>query len=77
MLTRKKSITVPADVLESVAPFIGEAGFSAYVTEALRQKAALAQLELLNSEMEQRCGPVPDDAMARFSEKVATAQRRR
>ena len=63
-LTKKKSVTIPADVIADFDLVGRGRSFSAYVTEALRHRIAIDKLELFVEEAEQKWGPVPDDVMA-------------
>lgn len=76
-LTRKKSVTIPADVADSVAEFSGGASFSAYVTAALRNQIAMDKLRLFAAEANEKWGPIPDGAHEQVLAELAAAKKRR
>jgi len=57
----KKSITVPADVMEEAYRLLGDSSFSAYVTNALRRQIQNDNLVQLVTELEADYGPITDE----------------
>ena len=66
--TVKKSVTIPADLIEQVGDVIGtEESFSAYVSEALRRKVEQDRLAELVRELEEANGPSDPAEVERWS----------
>ncbi|MER6999729.1 hypothetical protein [Streptomyces sp. NPDC000410] len=62
--TRKYSISIPEDLAETVKAKVGSGGFSAYVTEAVRQQMAMDKLSEIVDDHEVRFGPLSDQDLA-------------
>lgn len=75
-LTKKKSVTIPADVLSDFELVGRGRSFSAYVTEALRHRISMDKLELLVREAEDKWGEVPDAVMEQVRADKAAARAR-
>ena len=66
--TIKKSVTVPADLLQQIDALVPGGNFSAYVTQALRRQVERDNLNRLVDEMREEHGdPDPTD-VARWTE---------
>lgn len=71
--TRKYSISIPEDLAETVRAQVGPGGFSAYVTEALRDRVAMDKLTEIVDDHESRHGAFTDDELARADALLADA----
>lgn len=64
----KRSISLPASLVEEVERRIGNWGFSAVVAEALEQWLATAKLRELVESDRTEFGPIPEEEMRRAEE---------
>ena len=69
---RKKSITVPGDVVDAVNEVLGSGSFSGYVTEALRRQVQRDRLARLVDELEAEMGAVTPDEYRRALEELTS-----
>ncbi|MCL2849104.1 MAG: hypothetical protein FWE61_03530 [Micrococcales bacterium] len=67
----KKSVTIPADLLEQVAGLNPAGNLSAYVTEALRAKVEQDNLAQLLDELRAEHGPEDPADVARWNQILA------
>jgi hypothetical protein len=66
----KRSVTIPRAVLREAEPFVARGGFSAYVSEALRDRIARDKLTELIDELEAVHGPAAPSEVAEWAERL-------
>ena len=66
----KKSVTIPADVLEAAREHMGHEGLSAYVSRAMRLQIEQDNLEVLLREAEALHGPADPTEVAAFAARL-------
>lgn len=67
-VAQKVSVSLPAELIETVRAHTGAGGFSRYVTEAVRKRVQHDLLGELVDELEAEYGPVPDEIRAQTRE---------
>ena len=73
VLTEKRSVTLPADIIANVQRVAGDRGFSAFTADALRLRLAHENIAALDDEMTERFGPPSADGVARVREEMRAA----
>ena len=68
----KKSVSIPKRVLADVQERVGQRGFSAYVTEALRLKLQRDMLDDIFAEAKAQNGPVDETKVREIMEFLAS-----
>ncbi|MCM1973289.1 MULTISPECIES: hypothetical protein [unclassified Streptomyces] len=62
MAMKKVTVTLPAEVFESIKERVSARGVSAYVAAAVERRVAQDKLHELSDHLEQEYGPVSDEA---------------
>lgn len=71
MATKKITITVPEELLESIRSRVDSRGVSAYITEAAVRMDAVDRLGELSTLLEEEYGPYDDEAYDAVLDRIA------
>jgi metal-responsive CopG/Arc/MetJ family transcriptional regulator len=69
----RRTVSMPADVLERVERRVGSRGFSAYVTEAVRRQLNRDALQEYIDEVEMESGPITEAELSRARQRIEKA----
>jgi len=68
---RKRSVSMPASVIDDVQAKVGAGAFSCYITEAVQRQLRYDALEEILARMEAKHGPVDDAEVDALMESLA------
>src|SRR5689334_4132789 len=71
MATRKVTITVPEELLESIKSRVDARGVSAYITAATAHQDAMDRLQELSDRLEAEYGPLDEQDMQAALDRIA------
>lgn len=71
MASKKYSVSLPEELAEAVRERVGPGGFSAYVAEALEQRAAMDKLGEYVEDYVQHHGPLSEEDLAAASAELS------
>lgn len=68
VVKQRVTVTLESETLELVKQIAGPRGVSAFVDDAVFQRLQQLSIRSLLDEMDEQCGPIPDDVLAEVRE---------